>query len=213
VRMEVVRRTSMYPHFVLRLSDLFLILSEAGSVSSAQMAPIGHGAPHQRSLRHGVSDASLGGSGSWDNSGNSNNNNNGNKDRAIGTRASTSNLQYGNTGYNPQYISQQGQAQGQGQGQGQPPRLGMMSPGYGQGGAQNMLQGAQGVSGATGTGLMGAGQPIPPGVLTSPIDVPTLIATKGYNPAEFDLRPQNVSRSFRNSDYFILFRRSRLDSS
>ncbi|TFY66670.1 hypothetical protein EVG20_g4419 [Dentipellis fragilis] len=36
-------------------------------------------------------------------------------------------------------------------------------------------------------GPLGAGQP--QGFLTSPIDVPTLIATKGYNPPNFDIRP------------------------
>ena len=35
--------------------------------------------------------------------------------------------------------------------------------------------------------------------LTSPMDVPTLIATKGYNPVEFDTRPFFVSSAFLNS--------------
>lgn len=30
------------------------------------------------------------------------------------------------------------------------------------------------------------------GFLSSPVDLPTLIATKGYNPQHFDIRPQFV---------------------
>jgi hypothetical protein len=31
------------------------------------------------------------------------------------------------------------------------------------------------------------------GTVTSPVDVPTLIATKGYNPVNFDTKPSFVS--------------------
>lgn len=42
--------------------------------------------------------------------------------------------------------------------------------------------------------LQGSNQSPPnDGFLTSPIDVPTLIATKGYNPVDFDTRPFFVS--------------------
>ncbi|KAI0672855.1 YTH-domain-containing protein [Trametes maxima] len=61
--------------------------------------------------------------------------------------------------------------------QGQAPRMGAAAPGNnggGQGG-QNPAQGGQNGSGEN--------------FITSPIDVPTLIATKGYNPVEFDTRP------------------------
>ena len=94
-----------------------------------------------------------------------------------------------------QYMNQQGQ------GQGQAPRLGLMNPSYNQG-VQGVLQGAQGAQSSQGAGLS-ANQAMP-GVLTSPVDVPTLIATKGYNPAEFDLRPQNVSHRKLSSHYSFL---------
>ncbi|KAI0647417.1 YT521-B-like domain-containing protein [Trametes meyenii] len=58
--------------------------------------------------------------------------------------------------------------------QGQAPRMGTAAPGN-NGGAQNPAQGGQN-GGAD-------------NFITSPIDVPTLIATKGYNPVEFDTRP------------------------
>lgn len=65
-----------------------------------------------------------------------------------------------------QYLSQVGGVQA--------PRLGSN---FGQGSAQqNQAEGAQVLA----------------GFLSSPVDIPTLIATKGYNPANFDTRPPFV---------------------
>ena len=36
------------------------------------------------------------------------------------------------------------------------------------------------------------------GFLNSPVDIPTLVATKGYNPQHFDIRPQYVGNISRN---------------
>jgi YTH domain-containing family protein len=97
------------------------------------------------------------------------------KDRMLGNRTSNPNLQYnyqqGGKGDNvpnvppipQQFLQQQ-------------PRLT---------GGSSFAQGAGGQQG-TGSG-QASGQS-----LMSPIDLPTLIATKGYNPANFDTRPQFV---------------------
>lgn len=102
------------------------------------------------------------------------------KDRVLSGRASNPNLQYGyqqgQQGKNvpnvppipQQYLQQQGNVGS--------PRLGATSP-YG--------QSQQG----------GPSQP-PQGFINSPIDVPSLIAAKGYNPTNFDIRPQFVSIPF-----------------
>jgi len=81
--------------------------------------------------------------------------------------------------------------------------MGMMSPGGGMGGmspglGQSRLQvntavgPAQGLSSAGGAmGASGNGGTSPSGYL-SPVDVPSLIVSKGYNPASFDIRPQSA---------------------
>ncbi|KAG6814600.1 hypothetical protein H0H92_000129 [Tricholoma furcatifolium] len=107
--------------------------------------------------------------GSWDN-----------KDRPLNTRSSNPNLQYGyqqggkgGSSAVPsvppipqQYLQQQ-----------QQPRMGS-SQSYNQNsGQQNQQQQQQGASGQAFSAA-------------SPIDVPSLIATKGYNPTTFDTRPQ-----------------------
>lgn len=67
-----------------------------------------------------------------------------------------------------QYLNNQGQA----------PRLGSQGGNNGQ-----QSQGGRGSA-------QGSNQNAPAdNVITSPIDVPTLIATKGYNPVDFDTRP------------------------
>lgn len=97
------------------------------------------------------------------------------REKHLGQRASNPNLNYG---YNnqvqkstipnvppipAQYLSHAGSVQA--------PRLGSN---FGQGVAQqNQAEGAQVLA----------------GFLGSPVDIPTLIATKGYNPANFDTRP------------------------
>ncbi|KAG6865942.1 hypothetical protein C0991_010443 [Blastosporella zonata] len=105
--------------------------------------------------------------GSWDN-----------KDRSLNTRSSNPNLQYG--------YQQGGKGSGSAvpsvppipqqylQQQQQQPRMGG-TPSYNQsGGQQNQQQGGSAQDFAN----------------TTPIDVPSLIATKGYNPTNFDIRPQ-----------------------
>jgi hypothetical protein len=105
------------------------------------------------------------------------------RDRLLGGRSSNPNLHYGyQQGQNDnvpnvppipqQYLQQQ-------QSNTQAPRMGA-SNSYGQG------QPPQGQS--------GTGQP-QNNYANTPIDVPTLIATKGYNPPNFDIRPQFVSLS------------------
>ncbi|KAG6909609.1 hypothetical protein DXG01_016391 [Tephrocybe rancida] len=111
--------------------------------------------------------------GSWDN-----------KDRSLNTRSSNPNLQYGyqqggkGGGSNvpsvppipQQYLQQQQQQQ---------PRTGG-TPSYSQGSGQQGQQQQQQQQGGSGQGFAN----------TTPIDVPSLIATKGYNPTNFDIRPQ-----------------------
>ncbi|KAF8077741.1 YT521-B-like domain-containing protein [Lyophyllum atratum] len=104
--------------------------------------------------------------GSWDDN---------SKDRVLGNRSSNPNLQYGyqqgrkGSGVVPSVppIPQQYQQQ-------QQPRMGGSS--YSQSGVQQQQGG-----GGTGQGQ---------GFANAPIDVPSLIATKGYNPTNFDTRPQ-----------------------
>ncbi|KAF5380947.1 hypothetical protein D9615_004142 [Tricholomella constricta] len=106
--------------------------------------------------------------GSWDN-----------KDRMLNSRSSNPNLQHG---------YQQG---GRGSGAGVPnvpaiPQqyLQQQQPRMG-GGASFNQSGGQGQQQQAGGGA-GQGQ----GFVNTPIDVPSLIATKGYNPTNFDTRPQ-----------------------
>ena len=98
------------------------------------------------------------------------------KIRSLTSRSSNPNLQYSAGGYDASGLPPNppipAQYLGQ-QGQAQSPRLGV-STNFGQG---------------------------QPGYITSPIDVPSLIATKGYNPAASNCKPDFVSvlRSSRNS--------------
>jgi hypothetical protein len=108
------------------------------------------------------------------------------KERFLGGRGSNPNLQYmyaqGQQGrpdgagipnvppIPSQYLQQQ-QPGGQG------PRLGVATQG----------QPGQGQGGNGGQSLQG--------FVNSPIDVPSLIALKGYNPSNFDIRPTFVSRN------------------
>lgn len=155
---------------------------QQGSIQSASayVPPIGHGLQQGQSQRQNERDEqphhrersfTASGSGPWDN-----------KERFVGNRMSQQNMhnvyqgKNGNGGIpstsslSSQYINNQGQA----------PRLGLASQGN-----QQASEG-RGSSGSN---------PSPPAdnLITSPIDVPTLIATKGYNPADFDTRPLFVS--------------------
>ena len=148
--------------------------NQAVQSASAYVPPIGQqaneqqqqqGHPHQRDRAFTAS-----GGTPWDN-----------KERLLVGRASNPSLQQlyqqGNMGESvpkvpsiPQQFLNQGQA----------PRLGST----GNVASQSQPQGAQG-QGAQSGGI--------DNFLGSPIDVPTLIATKGYNPVDFDTRPAFVS--------------------
>ncbi|KAI0822750.1 YT521-B-like domain-containing protein [Trametes gibbosa] len=108
-----------------------------------------------------------------------------NKERLLVGRASNPNLQQ---------LYQQGKLTGDGNGQGIPsvpsipsqylnqgqaPRMGAAASSNNAGGQSGQKQN-QGQGGPNGSN---------DGYIASPIDVPTLIATKGYNPVEFDTRP------------------------
>jgi len=126
------------------------------------------------------------------------------KDRILGGRSSNPNLQYGyqqgqgqggqqgGKGGVPnvppipqQYLQQQQQQQ-----QGGVPRPGVTTS-FGQQSGVGQGQAGMGQGGMGG----GTGQS-PQGFANTPIDVPSLIATKGYNPANFDIRPQFVCIPF-----------------
>lgn len=141
--------------------------SSGPASASAYVPPIGHGVPPQNNVQQSRGpndrdDRAFTASGAWDQ-----------KERVLQGRTSNPNL----------YAYQQQQqnknvpnvppipSQYVNQGMGMNSRAGLMSPGQGQG----ALPGAQA-----------------PGLITSPIDVPTLIATKGYNPTNFDIRPVNA---------------------
>ena len=148
----------------------------AGPVSaSAYVPPIGHGLPQtststgqqQRGSAGEHDDRAFTASGSWDQ-----------KERVLHTRSSNPNINYG---YNTQ--QQQGKAQGI-------PNVPAIPTQF-LNQQQNLRLGLN-----TQLGSLGA-LPAQPGILTSPIDVPTLVATKGYNPPNFDTRPAFVSCHFR----------------
>lgn len=101
------------------------------------------------------------------------------KDRTLASKLSNPNMHYnygGSGGIPPnppipaQYLNHQTSNTS---------RLGLMTS-FGQPG-QGQIPGSTGLSAQQ-----------MPGFLSSPIDVPTLIATKGYNPTDFDLRPSSV---------------------
>ena len=90
----------------------------------------------------------------------------------------------------PQFLNNQGQAPRMGRDQN---NFGMVGGGSGSGQHDQNHGGSVNGNGA-GTNPsathfhIGSGDPI-----TSPVDVPTLLATKGYNPVEFDIKPPCVS--------------------
>ncbi|KAH9066482.1 YTH-domain-containing protein [Lactarius vividus] len=140
----------------------------SGPVSaSAYVPPIGHGLPQSTSSsgqqqRGGTGDhdeRAFTASGTWDQ-----------KERVLQTRSSNPNINYG-------YNAQQQQAKAQGI-----PSVPAIPPQF-LNQQQNLRLGLN-----TQMGNLGV-LPGQPGILTSPIDVPTLVATKGYNPPNFDTRP------------------------
>lgn len=110
------------------------------------------------------------------------------KERLLGGRGSNPNLQYMYT---------QGQ-QGRGDGAGIPnvppiPSQYLQQQPGGNGSRMGVAQYGQGQPGPGQAG--NSGQPMQ-GFANSPIDVPSLIAAKGYNPSNFDVRPTFVSVHF-----------------
>lgn len=151
-----------------------------GPVSaSAYVPPIGHQQQQSQPSQRGVAGLvnnndralTVTGTTTWDQ-----------KERLLGGRTSNPNLQY--------MYDQQGRpdpsipnvppipAQYLPQAAGQGPRL-VTTPQFGQG--------------QPGQGQIGNGNQTLQG-FTTPIDVPSLIVSKGYNPANFDIRPNFVSR-------------------
>jgi YTH domain-containing family protein len=127
------------------------------------------------------------------------------KERVVVGRSSNPNLSgsYRNGGGNggnnsipnvppipPQYLNNQGQA----------PRLGKNQNNFGvvgggNGGGQHGHNQNAGVN-ANGTGVNPSATQFPirsENLITSPVDIPTLLATKGYNPVDFDIKPPCVS--------------------
>ena len=142
----------------------------SGPVSaSAYVPPIGHGLPQstgqqQRGATGETDERAFTASGTWDQ-----------KERTLHTRSSNPNINYGT---NPQ--QQQSKAQGI---PSVPPIPAQFLQATQQ---QNVRLGLN--TQLSGAGALGA----QPGLLTSPVDIPTLIATKGYNPQNFDTRPAFV---------------------
>ncbi|KAF8517600.1 YTH-domain-containing protein [Hysterangium stoloniferum] len=156
--------------------------------NASYVPPIGHGAPGQQGGQMVPSQSddrtSSTGSGIWEQ-----------RDRILSSRSSNPNLQYQNqfgqawnnqNGPPPvpvipsQYLQQQQQ---------QAPRLGAMSN-YG---------GGHGPPGNNGGQVPNNNNQYsnqnPPATSGTPIDIPSLIATKGYNPTNFEIRP-NFARYF-----------------
>jgi YTH domain-containing family protein len=144
--------------------------SSSGPVSaSAYVPPIGHGLPQataqqQRGTTGETDERAFTASGTWDQ-----------KERVLHTRSSNSNINHGSN-------TQQQQSKAQG--------IPSVPPIPAQFLQANQQQNARlGLNTQINNlGAMGA----QPGLLTSPIDIPTLIATKGYNPQTFDTRPAFV---------------------
>jgi YTH domain-containing family protein len=154
--------------------------SSGPASASAYVPPIGHGLPQstaqqQRGGASDYDDRAITASGTWDQ-----------KERVLHNRSSNPNMNYG-----PAAAQQQAKAQGipsvppipaQFLSQQQNLRLGL-----------NTQVGGLGVLGAQ------------PGILTSPVDIPALVATKGYNPQNFDTRPAFVRRLRKlSSETFLL---------
>jgi hypothetical protein len=147
--------------------------SSSGPVSaSAYVPPIGHGLPQstgqqQRGGSGDTDERAFTASGTWDQ-----------KDRVLNTRSSNPNINYGSN-------AQQQQSKAQG--------IPSVPPIPAQFLQANQQQNARpGLNTQMNSmGALGA----QPGLLTSPIDIPTLIATKGYNPQNFDTRPAFVRYS------------------
>ncbi|KAF8478524.1 YTH-domain-containing protein [Russula ochroleuca] len=138
--------------------------SSSGPVSaSAYVPPIGHGQPQSTGQQQ------HGGTGEPDDRAFTASGSWDQKERVLHTRSSNPNINYGSN-------AQQQQSKAQGI-----PSVPPIPPQFLQANQQRLGLNAQ----SGGLGVLGA----QPGILTSPVDIPTLIATKGYNPQSFDTRP------------------------
>jgi YTH domain-containing family protein len=146
--------------------------SSSGPVSaSAYVPPIGHGLPQstgqqQRGNTGETDDRAFTASGTWDQ-----------KERVLHTRSSNPNINHGSN-------TQQQQSKAQGIPSVPPIPVQFLQANQ----QQNARLGVN--TQMNSLGPLGA----QPGLLTSPIDIPTLVATKGYNPQNFDTRPAFVRR-------------------
>jgi len=147
--------------------------SSSGPVSaSAYVPPIGHPQSTGQQQRGGTGepdDRAITASGTWDQ-----------KERVLHTRTSNPNINFGSN-------VQQQQQKGQGIPSVPPIPSQFLQPNQ----QQNFRLGLNTQMGG-GLGVLGA----QPGILTSPVDIPTLIANKGYNPQNFDTRPSFVRHLF-----------------
>jgi hypothetical protein len=147
--------------------------SSSGPVSaSAYVPPIGHPQSMGQQQRGGTGepdDRAITASGSWDQ-----------KERVLHTRTSNPNINFVS---NVQQQQQKGQVI---------PSVPPIPSQFLQANQQQNFRLGLNTQMGGGLGVLGA----QPGILTSPIDIPTLIANKGYNPQNFDTRPSFVRHVF-----------------